>query len=399
MKFYIQQGYGMMRLNKEFADKYEDLGVITAPRAMQRNADVSRLSRHAKALKKKGVTILFDPEFYDPRTNMEKILKYPYFEFVENFRTNEFNEYLAEDFIKKVIDYQIYEMNVDKIIIPNTYINSIDQNWYDMQEEFLKSLENYETELDIYMSLPLGPDVIKNKDMFDKLIGQCISYPVKGFYVVLKAPQGDFLIDDEEYLYSVLDALISLEISEKEILLGYANQQSLIYAAAGVESIATGNFRNVRSFDPDNYTEDDDDNILQRATWYYDGNSLSEFRPQHLDLAYRRRLKDYFGPSNEYSKELLNSEKPSAIPWGEGKAFRHYLVTIREQWLKIESIDRSKRIDYIIEMLIKVEEHITDLQKKGFRIGRRAFNQDILDSCLSALSAIKVDRKYDLLNL
>lgn len=401
MKFFLQQGYGMMRLNKELASKFGNLGVITAPRAMQCGADIDRLPKHAEELRKLGVEILFDPEFYEPRTNMDKILKYPYFDGIgfEIFETIDFNNQYAEDFIKNVLDYQVNEMKVDKLIVPNRYVNSIAQDWYDMQDSFLSALQNYDTELETYLTLALGPDVIKNKDIFDELIGRCINYSVDGFYIVLKSPKNKFLIDDEDYLYSVLDAFISLKIAGKDIILGYANQQSLIYAASGVEIIASGNFRNVRSFDPEKYFESDEKRPRQRSTWYYDGNSLSEYRPQQLDLAYKRGLKDYFGPLSDYSEKFLNSKQPSNILWKEGESFRHYLVTLREQWLSMESIEVSKRIDYLIEFLEDVESHINKLENKGFRLGRRAFTQQIIDASLSALIAIKNDRKYDILNL
>lgn len=400
MNFFLQQGSGMMEINRELVSKFKNIGVITAPRAMRRDANINRLPKHAKELKKLGAKILFDPEFYETRTNMEKILKYPYFDGVgfEIFETVDFNNKYAESFIENVLDYQITEMKVDKLIVPNRYVNSVDQNWYDLQDRFLNTLQNYDTDLEIYLTLALGPDVIKNKDVFDELIGICINYSVDGFYIVLKSPKNKFLIDDEEYLYSILDAFISLRIAGKDIILGYANQQSLIYAASGVETIASGNFRNVRSFDPENYIETQSEH-RQRSTWYYDGNSLSEYRPQQLDLAYRRGLRDYFGPPSEYSTKLLNSEKPSNIPWGEGEAFRHYLVTLRNQWLSMESIAASKRIDYVTGLLENLEVHVNELEDKGFRLGTRAFTQEFIDASLSALIAIKSDRKYDILNL
>lgn len=400
MKFYLQQGSGMMSMNKELASKFNELGVITAPRAMRCDSDIERLPEHAKKLRELGVEVLFDPEFYEPRTNMDKILKYPYFASIncENFETIAFNDEYAEKFVNNVLDYQINEMKVDKLIIPNRHINSINDDWYNMQDKFLDTAQNYDTDLEIYLTLSLGPDVVKNRDMFDELISGCIKYNVDGFYVTLRSPKDKFLIADDEYLYSVLDAFISLQIANKDIILGYANQQSLIYAASGVETIASGNFRNARNFNPEKYIEAPD-NRKKRSTWYYDGNSLSEYKVQQLDLAYRRGLKDCFGPPSEYSIKLLNSKKPSNILWRESEAFKHYLVTIGNQWLYMESIEVSKRIDYIIEFLENLELHMNDLIDKGFRLGTRAFDQEIIDASLSALIAIKKDRKYDILNL
>src|SRR5699024_2037772 len=125
-----------------------------------------------------------------------------------------------------------------------------------------------------YLTIPLGPDIVKNKEPFEHLIGTLTQYEVEGYYFVFKSPN-DFLIDDEDYLYSILDAFISLNLSNKKVIVGYANQQDLIFASCGVTGIATGNFRNVRTFDPNIFfDEDNDDGVRRRGTWYYDGNTL-----------------------------------------------------------------------------------------------------------------------------
>ena len=46
-----------------------------------------------------------------------------------------------------------------------------------------------------------------------------------------------------------------------------------------------------------------------------------------------------------------------------------------------------------------LELHMNDLIDTGFRLGTRAFDQEIIDASLSALIAIKKDRKYDILYL
>ncbi|WP_432407337.1 hypothetical protein [Wukongibacter sp. M2B1] len=251
----------------------------------------------------------------------------------------------------------------------------------------------------IYLTLALGPDVVKNKEVFDQLISKCINYNVDGFYFVLKSPNNQFLITDEEYLYALMDGFISLIISEKDILLGYANQQSLIYSAVGVETIASGNFRNVRSFDPDIFVENEEEDFKRRGIWYYDGNSLSEYKQQQLSLAYRRGLNTYFGPQCEYCKNLLDSSNPATILWREPFPFKHYLHELRNQWLELNSVNPAGRIDFIIETLIKVKEHIKKLESKGFSLGTRAFSEEVSDACIGSLRAIKHDRKYDLLQL
>lgn len=398
MSFYLQQGYGMTKINEEFAKNFKsDLGVILAPRALQVSTDISRLESHSKQLKKNGVKILFDPQFYVPSTNLEKIIKFPYFRNL-TFETIEFNNKHAIKFCDEVIDYQVNKMFVDDIILPNRYTNAVTSEWLEMQELFVESSVNLKGNKKAYLTLALGPDVVLNKDAFDELIGNCVNYDVDGFYIVLKSPNDSYLVDNEDYIYSLMDAFLSLKLAGKEVILGYANQQSMIYSAVGVDYIASGNFRNVRSFDPDIFAEIDDegdDGILRRGTWYYDGKSLSEFKKEQLSLAYKRNIKE-FGPSCEYCEPLLNASNPAIVLWKEPSAFKHYLFELRRQWNSLKSVHSSKRIDTVIELLEETSRHNGALKERGFKLGLRGFNEKIMDSTMSALTAIKKDRGLDI---
>ncbi len=296
--------------------------------------------------------------------------------------------------------YQDLTLQTDQLIIPNIYSNSFNDDWISIQEYLIDGGLKYDSSKKKYLSLPLGPDLIRNKSAFDELISIYIQYKdIDGFYVVLKSPS-DYLISDENYLYSVLDAFTSLNLSGKEIILGYTNQQSLIYGAAGVSIIASGNYRNVRTFDPDIFYEDDtNEDIRRRGIWYYDPNTLGEYRPQELSLAFNRGLRNFFDKECEYCEMLLSSDQPANIPWNEPLPFKHFLLELRRQWLDIARIPLDKRIDYIISFFEGVEENNERLRSKGFRFGRRSFNSDVIESTLNALYAFKSDRIYDLKQL
>lgn len=102
MRMILQQGYGMMALNKEFSSKYNNIEVILSPRALQSGQRPQRLKEHANEIKKNGGKILFDPQFYQPRTNLDKILNFPYFEQLD-YKTTSFMGEEAKQFSKKYI--------------------------------------------------------------------------------------------------------------------------------------------------------------------------------------------------------------------------------------------------------------------------------------------------------
>lgn len=177
-------------------------------------------------------------------------------------------------------------------------------------------------------------------------------------------------------------------------MLGYANQQSLIYGAAGITGLATGNFRNVRSFHPDTFDVQEQSD-RQRATWYYDGNTFSEFRPQSLGLAYQRGLTGRFGPKCRHCISLLEAANPALVPWGEPLAFRHYLTEINRQWSDICKVPLTQRLEYIISIIEHASEQLDQLERDGHRLGDRSFKQ-VTEPTLSALLSFKSDRQSDI---
>ncbi|MFB5281824.1 hypothetical protein [Peribacillus sp. Hz7] len=388
-QFYLQQGHGMMGLNREFLESNIGTGVILSPR----NCTREQIEKHASEIHQKKGKVLFDPQFYEPRTSLEKILDYPYWGGMD-FNTVEFSDKGASELCRGVIEFQKNILNVDKVILPGRYTNTASEDWLQMQYTFADSAQKLQVNKPILSTIALGPDVILDKDMLDKTVNEIISYPVEGVYIVLKHPKNQYLVTNDLYIYNLLNSLLSISLSGKEVILGYTNQQHLFYAGAGVSGIASGNFRNVRSFDPDNF-DTQDSKVIQRATWYYDADTLSEFRSETIALAYRRGLKGSFGPICEYCRPLLEADNPVNVPWGEPSAFRHYLTEINRQWLEFSKIPFSERLDVSIELLENSSAKLEVMVESGLRLGERSFI-DVVDPTLNALTAFKADRKEEI---
>lgn len=397
MSILIQQGYGMMQMNNDLAKEISDLGVILSPRALNKNQSIDRLKIHADELRSKGVKILFDPQFYVPRTNLDKLLKFPYFDNVGDYNTVYFKSHDSKRFIENVINYQLDFINVDEVIIPNIYSNSLDTGWHDLTKMFAEESVQL-TEKTKYLTISIGTDVVKNKMEFDYLISCLSQYEVEGYYFVIKPPSGNFVSDDQ-YLYNLLDAFISLNLAGKKVILGYTNQQALIFAAAGVSKIASGNYRNVRAFDPEIfYLDENDEEIRRKAVWYFDGNTLSEFRPQQMTLIHNRGIKANFGPVCKYCEQLIMNPQ-IATSWREPESFKHYLFELNRQWNSLMTVPVTQRINAVIALLEKVKVSLLELKDLGVRIGDREFDENIIEVSLSVLEAIKHDRNIELINL
>lgn len=397
MKFYLQQGYGMMALNEEYAKSKTKYGFILSPRSLNKRHTIDRISEHAKILKKKGSEVLFDPQFYQPRTNLDKIRQFPYFD-DSDFYTQEFVGDGAKKLSLAAIKYQELDLKVDSYIIPGIYTNTIDEDWLEIFENLLDgALSSTYNSKDYYQTISLGADAVLSSD-FNDFIGQCVLSPVTGYYIVLKKPEDNYLVQDSLYLYKLLDAFLSLKLANKKIILGYSNQQDLMFAGAGIDGLATGNYQNVRNFDPSIFIDNNEDEIKRKGKWYFDGKTLSEYKLQQLDLAFGRGLKDRFGPINNFNKILFDTDRPStiAIKWTEKLSFKNYFHFIEDTCKFIEKEAVNERMQIMYNYFKEVEKNTSDLSTAGFRHGVKGFSNDAFEATLDALSSILSDREFDI---
>lgn len=398
MKFYLQQGYGMMKLNKQFAESYGNIGFILSPRSLNKNQSIDRIKKHIDELRKYDVEILFDPQFYEPRTNLDKILKYPYFSGI-SYETVEFMGENAKRFSSEVIKYQASNLDVDKFIIPGTFSNNFSEEWVNVQENLVEGALSTGLDKEYYQTISLGSDFVLSEN-FDDFISICSLSPVHGFYITLKKPDDrEYMIKNSAYMYRVLEAFVSLNLAGKKVILGYANQQDLMYIGAGVSGVATGNYQNVRFFDPSIFYDSDEEEIRRRGIWYYDDNTFSEFKPEQLDLAKQRDLFDVFGPENEYNRLLLVSSQASSVKWGESANFKNYLYWMKKHCDEFNSLQANQRILEVKSLFENRRSNIDRLVNRNFKIGSRGFSLEAYEATISALESIEYDRKEDLQEL
>lgn len=383
MRYFLQMGYGMMAMNLELIEEFaaaKQAGVIVWPRTLSR----TQVERHAKEVREAGASLLFDPCFYVPNTERQSILDYPYWDGIK-FDTVDFTGQEGRDFCKRVIEYQVHTLCVDSVLLPGRYANVRNEEWLEMHRLFAEVGEEYGLYCPIYSTVALGPDVIGDKASLDAIADELVSYPVDGYYVLYRPPNDDYLACDEAFLLSLLQFLLSLSLTERKVIVGYANQQDLLSAAAGVETIASGNYRNVRRFNPDIFEEPEDEE-RRKATWYYDGRSMCEFKIPQLGIADKFNVRSKFGPSSKYASPLLTSPNPAAHPWGEPDSFRHYLTVHRDQWLSLGNVPRAQRAARVRDLLEQSRKAVVEYRQSKFPLGDRSSEQ-ALSSYVNAIDA------------
>lgn len=151
---------------------------------------------------------------------------------------------------------------------------------------------------------------------------------------------------------------------------------------------------NVRSFPPEKFRTQYDEEAKQRTTWYYCPQALSEYKLTFLDIAHKQGLLSELAPDprwSEYASILFSGPQPSTLNFTEQAAFRHYLQCLHRQ------VDESRRdtfdttCDYHERSLDKAETLLTRLHAAGVRGQARDFH-DAIDVGRAALAVLRKSR-------
>ncbi len=177
--------------------------------------------------------------------------------------------------------------------------------------------------------------------------------PCQGYYLVCKPPEDEYLSTDPAWLAGVLDLSAALRLlpGRRSVILGSANHQWLIGAAAAVNAICSGNFLNVRGFSQSRFFVQEPE-VKRKAKWYYCGRALSEFRIPYLDVAFNMNCIESLATrpplDGSYASQLFAGDLPSSADFGERDSFLHYLALLRSQARRA----RKSTYDATVETLV-----------------------------------------------
>jgi len=241
-------------------------------------------------------------------------------------------------------------------------------------------------------STPTRPEI---KDQIASLLEAASGWEADGFYIVTEHPRGEYLVQDPNWLANVLDLAAGLRLSGANVVLGYCNHQMLAASVVRPNAICSGTWMNVRSFPPDKFRSTYEDEIRQRATWYYCPQALSEYKVPFLDIAQRQRLLARMAPSpvvdGGYAQHLFEGPQPTSVGFSEQLAFRHYLHALRAQTQGLESASYDEARARNESLLDEAEDLLRTLASAGVRGQQRDFSDciDVNRAALALLDAIR----------
>jgi hypothetical protein len=160
-------------------------------------------------------------------------------------------------------------------------------------------------------------------------------------------------------------------------------------------AICSGTWMNVRSFPPDKFRSTYEEEIRQRATWYYCAQALSEYKIPFLDVAWRQRLLSRMAPPPEldggYARHLFEGPQPTTVGFSEQLAFRHYLNALHQQVRTLEHASYDEARVAQDDLLDRAEELLQTLRSVGVRGQQRDFFDgiDVNRAALALLDSMR----------
>lgn len=372
MKLYLQFGYGMMEHAKLLTKKWSnETAVILSPRDLTD----TQLTRLGQELIKEKAEVLLDPQMYAPGiTNQPNLTHHTYW-YKGSFPTG-----VSLDTCLSELTSLNQRVGATRIIIPAELAVQIDAKWIKQQKDTINAVKTNGVEgMSPIFTIALGPDVLKNNKATEDLLNEIEGWSIDSVYLILKHPEGDYLVNSATWLANALDIVSGMRLRGINVIVGYCNHQKLIMAAAGANAICSGTWLNVRAFCTNKFVTSDD--IAQRSTWYYAPHLLSEFKVDTLDVAHKLKtlhsLATDVAYDSQYADALFTAPQPTLAQFTEREAFRHYLQCLQAQTETSIQSTYKATTDLLFTQLDVAEKGLDILNKLGINGQQRDFSSYI----------------------
>lgn len=373
MDFYIQMGHGMQSMCKELLSYWGGGTVIVSPQ----NIQPSSLVGFSSSIQKQNGNVLFDPQLYFPRKYHKNLSRYEYWpqDGVTNFENGN-----CDVVITKLAQLN-REISSNAFILPSSIEKKVDRRWDATQRSIIDCAKRSAGNLELYHTIALAGEALRDDTQIESIIQFVQQWDVQGVYIVCEHPERYYLVQEPLWMTNLLALTAGIKRQGKKVVIGYASHQMLSLALSKCDAIASGNFLNVRWFQPEHFETTESDEISRRATWYYCPQALSEFKVPFLDIAKRMGKLSVMQPSqdmmNQYCEMLFGEVLPSSTGFSEKEAHRHYLHCLRQQCRSSARGTYVEARDAQLVALETAEQILTGLRKNGIRGQDRDFGEFI----------------------
>lgn len=390
MQLYLQFGYGMMEHCRHLIQDWNGGTAVLSPRDLS-GVQLAKLAGTIRSLP--GGNVLLDPQFYLPHTDHARLCKHDYWP--TNYATNAFWQGPALTELLSKLHALNLSLGCASFVLPGLLAAAVDESWLDTQRAILAGAVALKSSLPFFLTVALSSDATRNTEQVALFMEASEEWSPAGYYLVFEHPNGDYLVEDTNWLANTLDIAAGLRLRGQKVVVGYSNHQTLLASCAKVDAICSGTWMNVRSFPPDKFRTSYDEEIKQRATWYYCPQALSEYKIPSLDLAHRQKILSQLQPAtgfeNPYVSPLFSGPQPSSVGFTEQSAFRHYLHCLRLQCAAASHSTFDSAVAAHNSLLDRAELALRTLATSGILGQQRDFRR-IIDVNRGALAAFVATR-------
>ncbi len=375
MEFALQFGHGMMDHSISLCSEWGGGTVILSPRDIKPEWLASQAGKIAQV---EGVRLLFDPQWYVPHANHERLKSHD--SFPASYDSGTF--FGGNDLTRSVASIAAVNLEIGTaaVILPGLLSETVNDEWLERQEQIAAACATQMPARRRMATIALGGPAVADVNQIHEVLERVPTWNVQGVYIVLQHPNGGYFVEDPIWLGNALDFIAGLRLKGVEVVVGYCNQQMLIAAAAGANAVASGTWKNVRVFSPEKFYEPEEEQKLQRALWYYCPQALSEYKVRALDVAKQLGVLHKMAvPTHlqQYSSLLFGEAQPSTVAYGEPDSFRHYLACLRDQVMHTRKESFAATVAHHEAGLNQAEQLLKELRSVAVRADDRDFTESI----------------------
>jgi len=244
MELYLQFGYGMMEHCRSLVTAWQGGTAILSPRDLNDDQFV-RLGDSIRSIP--GGRTWLDPQFYLPDADHERLCSHSYWP--SSYETGTFWQGPALTALLDELNRLNEQLDTDSFVLPGVLsLSALNEDWFVRQEAVLEEATARNYGRPLVATIALSSEVLAREDQVALLIERSEQWNAPAYYVVCEHPNGQYLVDNPNWLANVIDLVAGLRLNGARVVLGYCNHQMLIASLAKVNAIASGTWMNVRSF-------------------------------------------------------------------------------------------------------------------------------------------------------
>lgn len=391
MDFYLQFGYGMMEHSRVLIDNWGEGTVILSPRDLEPNQLVSL----AEDIHELDGEVLLDPQFYLPDASHHRLESHDYWP--DEYASGEFWQEEKGGYPRLVAELHGLnnQLGTTATILPGIHTEDLNSEWYQRQSLLQETARDLHEDDRLLATVSLSDEPLRDRETVQELLEVSEDWAVDGFYLLCEHPPGEYLVSNPVWLSRLLDLVAGWRLRGRDVIVGYCNQQMLILACVAPTAMASGTWKNVRSFPPDKFRDRDED--MRRSTWYYAPQALSEYQLAFLDIAHEQGVLDELAPPNGmgggYAEDLFAGPEPTAVGLRESpNAFRHFLLSLHQQVEEAQHDSFDETIDAVSTVVEEAGNLTTRLRTHGVRGSDREYSSDVHAATESALTLVRQNR-------